>query len=121
MSFQDRSIQCSDCGAIFTFSAEEQEVFQSKDYTTTPNAVPRAVKLGSQNDTEMIATAAVPTAKCFRQRAPSVAEIPKCHLSHDKVGQYIAANATAKLELIDTSSKLRRYIGRESRPIYLPD
>ncbi|MQY56418.1 MAG: zinc-binding protein, partial [Dehalococcoidia bacterium] len=25
MSFQDKSIQCSDCGTAFTFSAEEQE------------------------------------------------------------------------------------------------
>ena len=36
MSFQDRSIQCSDCGATFTFSAEEQEVFQSIAYTNDP-------------------------------------------------------------------------------------
>ncbi|MFC1914617.1 zinc-ribbon domain containing protein [Chloroflexota bacterium] len=28
MSFQDKSLECSDCGATFTFSAEEQEFFQ---------------------------------------------------------------------------------------------
>ena len=30
MSFQDKPIQCSDCGASFTFSAGEQESFASK-------------------------------------------------------------------------------------------
>ena len=36
MSFQDKSIQCSDCGVSFTFSAEDQEFFQSKGYTNEP-------------------------------------------------------------------------------------
>ena len=36
MSFQDKSIQCSDCGADFTFSADEQELFASRGYTNDP-------------------------------------------------------------------------------------
>ena len=36
MSFQDKSLQCADCGATFTFSVEEQEFFQSKGYTNEP-------------------------------------------------------------------------------------
>jgi len=36
MSFEDKSIQCSDCGVTFTFSAEEQELFQSRGYTNEP-------------------------------------------------------------------------------------
>ncbi len=36
MSFQDKSLQCSDCGATFTFSAEEQEQFASRGYTNEP-------------------------------------------------------------------------------------
>ena len=36
MSFEDKSLQCSDCGATFTFTAEEQEFFQSKGYTNEP-------------------------------------------------------------------------------------
>ena len=36
MSFQDKSLQCFDCGANFTFSAEEQELFQSRGYTNEP-------------------------------------------------------------------------------------
>jgi CxxC-x17-CxxC domain-containing protein len=40
MSFQDKSIQCSDCGATFTFSAQDQEFFQSKGYTNEPKRCP---------------------------------------------------------------------------------
>jgi len=36
MSYQDKSIQCSDCGTTFTFSAEEQELFASRGYTNEP-------------------------------------------------------------------------------------
>jgi len=36
MSFQEKSIQCSDCRTTFTFSAGEQEFFQSKGYTNEP-------------------------------------------------------------------------------------
>jgi len=36
MSFQDKSLQCADCGATFTFSVEEQEFFASKGYTNEP-------------------------------------------------------------------------------------
>ena len=40
MSFEDKSLQCSDCGATFTFSAEEQEFFQSKGFTNEPKRCP---------------------------------------------------------------------------------
>ena len=40
MGFEDKSLQCSDCGATFTFSAEEQEFFASKGYTNEPKRCP---------------------------------------------------------------------------------
>ncbi len=40
MSFQDKSLKCSDCGATFTFSGQEQEFFQSKGYTNEPKRCP---------------------------------------------------------------------------------
>ena len=40
MGFEDKSLQCSDCGATFTFSAEEQEFFQTKGYTNEPKRCP---------------------------------------------------------------------------------
>ena len=36
MSYQDKSIQCCDCGTTFTFSADEQELFASRGYTNDP-------------------------------------------------------------------------------------
>ena len=40
MVYQDKSIQCSDCGTTFTFSAEDQEFFHSKGYTNEPKRCP---------------------------------------------------------------------------------
>jgi CxxC-x17-CxxC domain-containing protein len=55
MNFEDRSLQCSDCGATFTFSAEEQQFFQTKGYTNDPKRCPacrearRAMRYGSND------------------------------------------------------------------------
>ncbi|MBI4180740.1 MAG: zinc-ribbon domain containing protein [Chloroflexi bacterium] len=40
MAFQDKSLQCSDCGTTFTFTAGEQEFFDSKGYTNEPKRCP---------------------------------------------------------------------------------
>ena len=40
LSFEDKSLQCSDCGSTFTFSASEQEFFQSKGYSNEPKRCP---------------------------------------------------------------------------------
>jgi CxxC-x17-CxxC domain-containing protein len=40
VAFQDKQLTCSDCGAQFTFSAAEQEFFQSKGYTNEPKRCP---------------------------------------------------------------------------------
>ena len=40
MSFQDKSLECSDCGITFTHSAEDQEYYQSKGYTNEPKRCP---------------------------------------------------------------------------------
>ena len=55
MSFQEKSLQCADCGATFTFSAEEQELFQSRGYTNEPKRCPdcrqarKSERFGSTN------------------------------------------------------------------------
>jgi hypothetical protein len=36
MTYQDKTLKCSDCGADFTFSAGEQEFFASKGLTNEP-------------------------------------------------------------------------------------
>ncbi len=36
MAFKDKSLECIDCGAIFIFSASEQEFFQTKGFIYEP-------------------------------------------------------------------------------------
>ena len=40
MGFVDKTLQCADCGAEFTFTAQEQEFFQSRGYTNEPKRCP---------------------------------------------------------------------------------
>ncbi len=40
MSFEDKTLTCSDCNKSFTFSAEEQEQFQTRGYTNEPKRCP---------------------------------------------------------------------------------
>lgn len=40
MPFEDKDLQCSDCGSTFIFSTGEQEFFQSKGYTNEPKRCP---------------------------------------------------------------------------------
>jgi len=51
MSFQDKTLECFDCGNAFTFSAEEQEQFQSRGYTNEPKRCPecRQARKSRQN------------------------------------------------------------------------
>nr|WP_313769645.1 zinc-ribbon domain containing protein [Dehalococcoides mccartyi] len=36
LAYQDKEIQCADCGASFTFTASEQELYASRGYTNDP-------------------------------------------------------------------------------------
>jgi hypothetical protein len=36
MTFEDKTIQCSDCGAVFTFTSGEQDFYQTKGFTNEP-------------------------------------------------------------------------------------
>ena len=40
MSFQDKTLECFDCGTAFTFSAEEKILFGSKGYNNAPKRCP---------------------------------------------------------------------------------
>ena len=40
MTYQDKSLQCADCGATFSFTAQEQEFFATKGYTNEPKRCP---------------------------------------------------------------------------------
>ena len=96
MSFEDKSIQCSDCGATFTFSAEEQEFFQSKGYTNEPKRCPacrearKAERYGSGGYGYRAQRQMFPAvcAQCARKL--------KYHSSLARVDQYIVAIATIR-------------------------
>ena len=40
MIFDDKTIQCADCKTNFTFSAGEQEFYQTKGFTNEPKRCP---------------------------------------------------------------------------------
>jgi len=40
MNFQDKSLQCSDCGRQFTFTAGEQEFYSSRGLQNEPKRCP---------------------------------------------------------------------------------
>jgi hypothetical protein len=40
MSFQDKSLKCTDCGTNFTFTSGEQEFFATKGFTNEPKRCP---------------------------------------------------------------------------------
>jgi CxxC-x17-CxxC domain-containing protein len=54
MTYKEKSLQCSDCGKSFPFTAEEQEFFATKGYTNEPKRCPacrstrRAEKFGNE-------------------------------------------------------------------------
>jgi len=40
MGFTEKTLQCSDCGASFSFTAEEQEFYAGRGYTNEPKRCP---------------------------------------------------------------------------------
>jgi len=52
MGFTEKTLQCSDCGASFGFTAEEQEFYASRGYTNEPKRCPacREAKRARFND-----------------------------------------------------------------------
>ncbi|MDO8569155.1 MAG: zinc-ribbon domain containing protein [Dehalococcoidales bacterium] len=40
MTFEDKTLTCSDCAKTFTFGVEEQEQFQTRGYTNEPKRCP---------------------------------------------------------------------------------
>ena len=51
MSYQDKSLQCSDCGQEFTFTAGEQEFYASRGLQNEPRRCPecRRAKKAERN------------------------------------------------------------------------
>lgn len=54
MGFADKTLQCADCGAKFTFTAEEQEFYAGRGYTNEPKRCPpcREAKRAQYNNSK---------------------------------------------------------------------
>ena len=52
MGFENKTLTCTDCGASFTHSAEDQEFYQSKGFTNEPKRCPscRQVKRAERGE-----------------------------------------------------------------------
>lgn len=51
MNFQDRSIRCSECGTIFTLSAEKQEVSHSWGIDIEDKRCPSCIRANTRHGT----------------------------------------------------------------------
>jgi len=40
MGYEDKTLQCVECGSSFTFTADDQEFFATKGYTNEPKRCP---------------------------------------------------------------------------------
>jgi len=67
----------------------------------SPSVAPRAVRQGSQNDSEMTATG--PDARCFLRHVPSAARTPKYPLNLAVISQSTVAIATVKSDRVDNA------------------
>jgi Probable zinc-ribbon domain len=48
MSFEDKSLNCSDCGQQFIFTSGEQEFYNSKGFTNEPRRCPACRRVRKQ-------------------------------------------------------------------------
>ena len=54
MTFEDKTFQCSDCGATFTFTAGEQEFYQTKGFTNQPKRCPSCRRANKTRRSESV-------------------------------------------------------------------
>ena len=96
MAYKDKSLQCSDCGTTFTFTAEEQELFASRGYTNEPKRCPscrqakRSERGGSSYSSQLEMFSAT-CAQCGKETEvpfkPSEGRPVYCRDCYDKVRQ----------------------------------
>jgi len=96
MSFQDKSIQCSDCGATFTHSVDDQEFFQKKGFTNEPKRCPEC----RQAKKSVTAVTELPV-RCSPQHVPNVVKIPRYLLNLAVISQCTVVIAIEKIDRPD--------------------
>ena len=104
LSFEDKTLQCSDCGQDFTFTAGEQEFYASRGFQNEPKRCPDCRKSRKANVTAIVDTVVAAAAgterqeRCSRLYAPNVELRPKYLSSPVRIDLFIAATATIKLK-----------------------
>ena len=94
MGFTDKTLQCSDCGGEFIFTADEQEFHANKGYTNEPKRCPTCREA---RRTSVVTSADIDLAdKCIPPYVLTVAKNVKFLLSLEKAGQYIVVSVTAR-------------------------
>jgi hypothetical protein len=77
MSYQDKQIDCRDCGGQFTFSAGEQSFYDAKGFLNAPTRCPlRRKQLKGYTINEVVAGDLCPHDESGRGRYPSESPLP---------------------------------------------
>jgi cold shock CspA family protein len=77
MSYQDKPIDCRDCGGQFIFTAGEQSFFDEKGFINAPTRCPlRRKQLKGYTTNEVVAGACCPYDTSGRGRYPHVTPLP---------------------------------------------
>ena len=88
--YQDKNLQCRDCGVEFVFTAGEQEFYASVASPTSPLVAPAAVKHAKTP----VVKANRNNAKCSKLLAPNVAKLLMFLSVPPVTARYIAKIAT---------------------------
>ena len=106
MSYEDKTLTCTECGQAFTFTADDQQYHADKGYMNEPkrctscrqarpSAAPRAAKRGATDPAAAASgTTAVP-ARCIPWSAPNAARTHRCRFSPEATARFTVATATA--------------------------
>lgn len=101
--YQDKILNCRDCGNDFNFSASEQEFFAEKGFTNEPD-VARSAELPVSKETteeDLVDVVLVPNVKCMMQSVQSAVVKPKFLSAQVVIVRFTAVTASAETTVIN--------------------
>jgi len=96
VTYQDKNIQCADCGATFQFTAGEQEFFASKGYTNEPKRCTNCRQSRRSNKYGETGGAGAGPRQMYPQFVANVGKRHRFLSNPARASRFIAASATAK-------------------------
>ena len=111
MSYTDKTLTCVECGASFTFSAEDQEYHASRGFTNEPKRCSacreaRKSERGGGGGLATVAATAPLNARCTPPFAPSAAPTLRFRSSRGVTGRSIAASAIPSAHRLAAATRL---------------